>query len=294
MPSVKQLFVKSENRISVQQFVYEEIIYNSHLQSLNATGIVALSWLTIAGNIKLAIPVLVYFLFQAFYLYDRYSHKDSDRMTNPQRSSHIERYKEKFGYLIFFNASVAVLGLTLFATNTLLLVAIVVLIFGFAYPHQAKKLTQKIPLFKNFYVAGVQTLLVYFPIFQTNIPPNYPVFGVLLAYVFFEAFVAQLTLDIKDVASDKSAKLKTAPVVFGTDRTYMALKVASIVLGVVFGIIFWLYANYVLSAIAIISLPINLWALERAMKMKKRGYVYMSAKFIFLLLLASILVRFIV
>lgn len=278
----------------IKQFVYEEIIYNSHLQSLNGTSIVALSWLFVIESLRLTIPILIYFLFQAFYLYDRYTHKDTDRVTNPQRSNHIERYKDKFGYLILINASIAVFGLILFASNTLLIVAIVVLCFGFAYPHYAKNITKAVPLFKNFYVAGVQALLVYFPVLQTSIPPKYSSLALLLGFVFFEAFIAQLTLDIKDARSDSSLGLKTAPVLFGVARTNTIVQVLSVVVGLVFGYLYWVNGNHTLSVVAIGSLPINIWAIAQAMAMHKRGYIYMSAKFIFLLLLASMLARFIV
>lgn len=268
---------------------FKDLIYGSHIQSISAASIVYLSAIHLGQN--LLILIFVYFLLQAIYLYDRYLHLEFDSTTNKERSEHLGRYKDKMAYLVLGNGLVALIGF--FSLSTYFgFIAAVTLLLGFAYPHRVKLLTKRIPLLKNFYVASVLALLVYFPFFfiKDNPPMATHIFAI---FIFWESVYSQIFLDLKDVKADKSLRLQTLPVLIGSAKTLGLLSSVFVLLGLTFPIVFYMLGRTEFFIVSGLAVVLNFLFVSRY-KNTKPSYVYVSGKFMFLAVLTSIFRFFVV
>ncbi|MBI1863872.1 UbiA family prenyltransferase [Candidatus Woesebacteria bacterium] len=280
----------------ITNFLLTEIIYNGHLQALGAVGIVYVSTVIAFGKNPSFISLfIIYLVFQFIYFFDRFRDIRKDKLTNKERSAHIEKYLKKIpfimGIILFL-----VITLTLSVSNVYSLVSeITVMFLGAMYPIYFKGLTKKIPMFKNFYVGSVHALLVFFPIVFYNITPIKTLFlFILFLYVLSEAIIFQIALDMKDIEGDKKDKLLTLPVLIGFKsslNTINILNIASFIMFLAVQFIFKL--NPILYLLIFSNLVINFQISNLIRNKKKSGYILSASKF-FLWLCLSVVANIIV
>lgn len=215
----------------ILKFLATEILYNGHLQALGAVGIVYVS-LLIAFGMKpgFDLLIIIYCVFQFIYYFDRYRDLKKDQATNKVRSAHIGLYKQKVPIIMFLLFVVVFLGNYFFGNLISLVSLLAVMFLGVLYPVYFKGLTKKIFMFKNFYVASVHAILVFFPmVYYSLVTLKTSVLIVLFFFVLIEALLSQIALDTKDIESDKREKLLTFPVVLGRQKAINLIKVGGFI-----------------------------------------------------------------
>ena len=263
--------------------LWDEIIYNGHLQSIGAMAIVDLACLFFDIKIGATAFVLLYAAFYLLYLYNREKELEIDKITNKERSAHLEKIAGKVP-IIFFAVSLVVIGCLFIIKSLYTTVLILAIIFcGFLYTDVFKPATRYIPLFKNLYVATVFGLLVYYPFAVigdlsriTSATALY-----LSLIVFLKAFTMQILLDLKDIEGDKTVFLKTLGVIAGEKVSYITLYISLVVLSVFLPAIYYYYLNFnaYIFVFALAGLY-NIYYYELARRGNKKGYIFAGAEFI--------------
>lgn len=215
----------------ILKFIFDEILYNGHLQALGSLSIVIFSSLILKINITWDFLAILYLTFYLILLYDRFRHIEIDYATNKTRSKHIKKFNRHIPYIMLLILLVLFVLLFIYANIKFFIFMIFIVILGLSYPHYFKGITKKIFLFKNFYVSSFFTLLLLFPFFYYSLPIR-PVLSYILALVIF-AFLRdmrmQFVLDLKDIESDKKEGLLTLGVLYGKEKVLKILKISSFI-----------------------------------------------------------------
>ena len=269
----------------ILKIVWQEFIYGGHLQSLGAVSIVFVSGILLKINITWDCFFITYLIFYPLYLYNRFKEIEIDYLTNPQRTEYLKTYISQSSLVLPLIILILIGSLIYFSNFWTLIFALLLVFFGLLYSVIFKKLTKKIALFKNFYVAVFFTLLVFFPVIYYSYPlTSTLIFGLLIfmAFVCFKAFMMQILLDLKDVASDKKEKLLTLPVIFGEKKTFNVLKIISILTTIPILLIFSLYFNIFPKSILmlLLTIPFNFYCFKLAREQKYFGYILASGEFL--------------
>ncbi len=271
--------------MSLHKFLKNEFLFNGHLQSLSAAGLVSISSsLVLFRSTTFALFVATYFLFELIFIFDRYHDIEWDTLTNNERSRHLLLYKNKIPFIGIFLVIGFVSIYFYYSGVIMLTVSVFVAFFGILYPLFFKKLTKKIPLFKNIYVSAVYSFLTLFPsiYFHQTIMFSY-VSIYLICVVFIESMISQVTLDTKDLESDGQSKLKTLPVLIGNEKTIIIATVSSFLLTII-NILFCFLQ--LIPSFFMIILPtlflVNLTSINKIKLQKKSGYYLSASKFLLL------------
>ena len=278
-------------------FLITEFVLNGHMQSLGAVGIVCVSYYFFFSSsvFRLDLILISYLLFECVYIFDRFVDINHDFLTNFRRSSHIKKY---FNYvpIILFVMLLLLFSLLFIYANMISVFTVAVIVgFGFLYPIFFKKLTKRIPLFKNFYVSSVFALMVFLPaIYFENYAFDLIELVVFFACVFFEAFIGQIVLDMKDLESDKRRQILTLPVMVGMKKSLFIVNLLSLLNLLVFTFLF-LYLNFVLGIylLLVISFMVNYLSVVMVKKNQKSAYLAQAGKF-FVWFLGYLIVNMIV
>jgi len=266
----------------VLKFLTVEFLYNGHLQSLGLTSIVFISSFLILGRLaSFDILLTVYLLFEIVYLFDRYKYIDIDKITNPERTSHLQKYLDKIPVIMAGIFVLLALLLFNFSNVTSIFFAFTVLIFGLLYPLYFKRLTHKIPLFKNVYVSLVHSLMVFFPsVYYSIMLPNLYISLVLSGLVFWGSMMSQIVLDTKDIVADKLNKLLTFPILVDRKRITKILMILSILVGSFFMFIAIISRNHLLLYLAFENIFIDLVLIRLISDSKKLSLFLAGGRFI--------------
>jgi 4-hydroxybenzoate polyprenyltransferase len=260
---------------------WHEFLYGGHLQCL---GAVAILWTVSAifrAPFPLALPLAAYAVTYAVYIYNRLLELPADAATNPSRTAYITSHRRTLWRVFFFSTVFAavVIALTAYTTGAVLLAGIYV--FGILYTNIFKALTRAVPGFKTWYVALGFAVLVFLPFAYAGWEVPVAVVFPFAAWVFWNAVVMQILLDVKDTSSDAQAGLRTVPVLLGRERAFRIVAVLTVLAAappLVWG---WLHTSYPPEIIALAPAPlISLFALRLARHGAYRGYLIESGKFI--------------
>ena len=263
--------------------LWDEVVYNGHLQSIGAMAIVDLACLFFDIEISATAFVLLYAMFYLLYLYNREKELEIDKITNKERSAHLEKIAGKVP-MIFFVVSLIVIG-CLFIIKSLYTTILILAIIscGLLYTGVFKPATRYLPLFKNFYVATVFGLLVYYPFAVigdlSRIASATALYLSLI--IFLKAFAMQILLDLKDIEGDKTVFLKTLGVLVGKKVSCIVLYVSLVILSVFLPAIYYYYLNFN-AYIFVFALAgmYNIYYYELVRRGNKKGYVLAGAEFI--------------
>ena len=263
------------------KFLYAEFIFNGHLQSLGAVGIAYISSvLAFSFQPGVDLLILIYCIFQTIYYFDRFRDLEKDSSTNPQRTAHIKKYLGRIPAILGFLVIVLIFINLRFGNELSMILSLSILVLGILYPLVIKGITKYIFMFKNFYVGVVHALLVIFPCVYYHLAPNTNL-SILFGFVFAEAMISQIVLDIKDSESDKKAGLLTFPAVYGVAKSISAVQILTIS-----SFLFFLaLSNFIVDnnikyvAVLFAALIINLQLTADIKKKKLRGIVLAAGKF---------------
>jgi len=241
----------------------DEFVYGGHLLSVGASSII----LTIIEifNLKINWILLVigYLMSQIVYSFDHLQGAQKDIFSNPQRTNHIIKNikKQKIILIVYF----LLLFIFLFFISNIKIFIIVtcITVLGLFYSICLKKLTQKLPGFKNFFVALVWALSpvliidVFYHLGLVFIAP----FLLIFLFIFLRWLLNTTFFDIKDIATDQKENLKTLPVVWGEKKLLTFLQLLNffsflpLIVGIIWGVlpafclgllIFYFYSLYYL------------------------------------------------
>jgi len=197
--------------------IWDEFIYGGHLLSLGAVSIVYFE--AILLNIKITWDFLLisYLGSQSVYLYNRYKELGEDFLTNPERTKHIQKYYKKIPIIILL--CLLFFFVIFFYFNKIISLSISLFVFflSFSYTLFFKKITKKIPSFKNFFVSLTWSLLILILVTYYFYSLNLAVLLVSV-FVFLRWFINTSFFDVKDIENDKNLHLLTLPAIWGKNR----------------------------------------------------------------------------
>jgi len=273
--------------------IWNEFIYGGHLQPLGAASIVFVSGILLKIQITWDVLFVTYILFYPLFLYNRFKEIKMDCLTNSQRTQHIKKYIKFIPIILYLVIFILVISLIYFSNFRALIFGLLVLFFGFLYTIIFKKFTNKIPLFKDLYVAAVFALLpffllVYYSYFLVSI--NVLLLSLL---IFLESFLMPVFLDIKDIESDKREKLRTLPVMLGKEKTIVFLSIFNLI-GTITIMVFIFYLSTLPKSILILlfTVPFDFYCYILVKRQRRFGYILQGGKFIlwpFLIFLGKII-----
>jgi len=270
--------------------VWNEFIYGGHLQSLGAASVVFVSSILLKIQITWDVLFVAYLLFYTPYLYNRFKEINIDYLTNPERTQHFRKYI-RFIPVIFYSVFfILVVSLVYFSNLNALIFGLFLLIFGILYTITFKKLTQKIPLLKNFYVSIFFTSLIFLPIIYYSylLKTILILSGLVLGlFIFLKTFLSQIFFDIKDIESDRKEGLRTFPVVLGKEKTLIVLSIFNLIVTIIVPIVFSLFLNIFPKSILMLLfiIPFNFYCFNLARQQKYFSYLMAGGEFFFWLIL---------
>ena len=200
---------------------WKEFLYGGHIQCLGALSVVFLTSLLFKSSLTWDIFLVTYLTFYPIYIYNRTREASVDFVTNPQRTEHVKK-SMRILRILFWVCLLGAFGLFVrFSEPWGILFGAGIFLFGILYTEFFKKRTEHIPGLKNFYVALVFALLVFFPNLyygSTFSSLFLKGAGVLALFIFFKGVVWQIFLDVKDIESDTQQNLRTFPILLGREK----------------------------------------------------------------------------
>ena len=209
------------------KIAWNEFVYGGHLLSLGLVSVVYTISLILSIKVTLDFLLIVYLGTESVFLYNRYKELKIDFLSNPERTEHVKRHIKEIRFIVFLFPLILFIILIYNKNFPGLIFAAFLILLGFFYSKFLKKITQKIIGFKDFFVALIGGLLVFFLMIYYAEPIN-PAFFLFFIFVFLKCFVNTTFFDIKDIEIDKKMGLKTLAVVFGQDKLIRILGVITI------------------------------------------------------------------
>lgn len=211
----------------VKTFLKNEFIYGGHWLSLGvSTFTIALMFL-IGVNLKFELLLIVYFLSQSVYNYDHFKWIEIDAIDNSKRTNYLSKHYSLIPTVILFYIYIYFILLSLYGNFESLIFGGLLLLIGVIYTNKAKKLTMKIPGFKNYYTSISASLLVVFIALYCAHPLNLQIW-VLVLFVFLCFLVNTSFCDLKDLKADKKQRLLTLPLYFGEKKFLLILHMLNV------------------------------------------------------------------
>jgi 4-hydroxybenzoate polyprenyltransferase len=262
----------------INRFVYE-----GHLISLGATGIVSTFLILIDQKISIQLLIVIYLLAFLCLLYDRHESRKTDYLTNPDRTKCLEKYFKIIPLISILIVSITVLVLAFSGAFTSLLFILLLTLMMAFYTKCLKGLTDKIIGFKNIAFSLIVSLLLVFASIYYSYNFLAPTFAVLFVFCFLRMMANTIFLDIKDLKSDRKEDLKTIPSVFGRTKTMLILVLLNIASGfiLILGLLFNLIPSY--SAVLLLFILYSFYYFQKSKERKNFylvNYVLADAEFI--------------
>jgi 4-hydroxybenzoate polyprenyltransferase len=260
--------------------VWDEFLYGGHLQCL---GSVAILW-TAADLFRLpfpwGLPLSTYAVSYAVYIYNRLLEVKADEVTNPARTAYVVQHRRPLWRAFVVSSLLAAVVVLATASVSGAIFLGVVFACGLLYTNSLKALTRIIPGFKTLYVAVAFTALVFLPFLYIGRKIPFDALLPFAGWAFLNAVIMQVFLDVKDMASDQRAGLRTIPLLLGKKTTFRVLSLLTILAALaplVWGSRLHFPPGNILLAIAPL---LSLVAFRMAEKGAYQGYLLESGKFI--------------
>lgn len=275
--------------------IFDEFIYGGHLLSLGVASILWTTSILFEKEFNIFIGMAGYSVGQIIYLYNHYREIEFDARSNPERVKHQQRSKHSFYlilgiyFVLFFVVSYFLNHLYVFVLFSLTIVG------GILFTEYFKEVTCKILGFKNLYTAFYWALLVIISSIYYNLGLNLEVI-ILFLFVFIRWLVNTIYFDFKDVDSDRERKLKTLPVIFGTNKTLIILHFLNFLsfLDLIIGVLLdalpmYSLALFMLSLYTLIYLSTMLY---KNIDLKKISYILVDGEYVlwpFIIILSALI-----
>ncbi|MEN6574370.1 UbiA family prenyltransferase [Methanobacterium aggregans] len=201
-----------------------KIIHGGYLTALGAPSLILTTSKLTDTHATIPLLLISYLLPLIVYSYDYHHDVDKDDATNSERARYLK--KDRFYPFILVTYLVLLILLILLFSSIHLTVFIVLIVLGgIFYATLFKRITKKIPLFKNLYTVLTWSLSGTFFI------PLYYSMGInsslIISFIFItlKGMVNAVFFDLKDCSSDKEENLKTLPVLFGKENAVKFLHI---------------------------------------------------------------------
>lgn len=225
------------------KFLQREFVHGGYLTALGAPALVLTTTLISNKDINIPLLMISYLLPLIVYSYDYMGDLDKDAETNTLRSQQLMKKKKYYPLLLLFYVSLLVVLLLKFSNEKLMIFIILITLGGLLYATILKKLTKRIPIFKNIYTVLTWALGgTFFVPLHYSLAISAP-FIFIFIFINLKGMVNAVFFDLKDSLLDSKEGLKTLPVMMGKPMTIKLLHLLNfvaflpIILGVYIGII---------------------------------------------------------
>jgi len=144
------------------QFIYTEIAYNGHMQTLGSLFKSIFAAQLFAIKITWDFAVIIYLSLYLIYIYNRFKEIEIDQLTNITRTEHLRKFDKHIPLIIFLIILSLIILLFFFSTLKFSILLGIAVILGLLYTDYFKGLTKKIFMMKNFYVASTFAISIFF------------------------------------------------------------------------------------------------------------------------------------
>lgn len=210
----------NNNIVKLAGMLWKEIVFGGHLFATGSVSVIMACAMIFMIPISWDILFVSYLLFYAIYLYDYTAGASSDELTNEDRARYFQ-CKNKSKCIVSIASAILFLVLLTVTNTVITLISLSVLILGLLYGSHFKKLTKKIPAFKNIFVSFVWSFMALFLFVYYSLPITYGAL-MLALFVFIRMMNIQILFDVRDVEGDIADGLLTIPALFG-ERTYTSI-----------------------------------------------------------------------
>jgi 4-hydroxybenzoate polyprenyltransferase len=225
--AVGSIFGFKNDILVLMKMLWRELVFGGHLFAIGSVSVV------IACSIVFMIPVswdilfVTYLLFYAIYLYDYSQGASSDEATNSSRAKYL-LCKNKSKCTVIITSLVLFIIMMFFTSILITAIGMSILVLGLLYGSHFKKLTKKIPAFKNIFVSVVWAFMAVFAFVYYSLPITYG--AVMLAlFVFIRMMNIQILFDVRDMEGDRKDGLLTVPAILGDKKYPFILRLINIV-----------------------------------------------------------------
>ncbi len=265
--------------------IKEEIIHGGHILSLGGGASAATVAIILGEKISLSLFIIGYLILQIIYTYNHLRELKKDKSGNPERFNYVQKRKNILPFFIFIYFITLCTFSYLINIQTFVFV-FVLLMGGILFSLRFKKITKRIPLFKNIYTAAFwATGTVFLPLFYYSKTIS-NIFLVFFIFVFIRAIINTIYFDIKDINSDKKEGLKTVPVLIGKHKTLNLLQILNMIsfLPIIFGVYFKVLPCFVI--ILLIFYFYSYYYIKKSKKIDQKNirtlsYIMVDAEYLF-------------
>ncbi len=133
------------------KILHNEIIHGGYVTALGAPALVLTTTILTKSSFSLPLLVISYLLPLIIYSYDYQCDLDKDLETNSERASHLQKKKRYYPFILGFYILLLGTLLITFSNYKLIILIILITVGGMLYAKALKRLTKRIPIFKNIY-----------------------------------------------------------------------------------------------------------------------------------------------
>lgn len=211
--------------------LWKEIVFGGHLFATGSVSVVMACSIVFMLPVSWDILFVTYLLFYAIYLHDYTQGASSDKLTNSGRAKYLS-CKNRSKCTVIASSFVLLFLLILFTTPAITFIGMAILAFGLLYGSYFKKLTKKIPAFKNVFVSVVWAFMAVFAFVYYSLPVSHGAL-MLATFVFIRMMNIQILFDVRDMEGDRAEGLLTVPAIFGDKKYPFILRLTNL-LSIVF------------------------------------------------------------
>jgi len=207
----------------------DELVYGGYLTALVAPALILFTSLLTNTRVQIPLLVIAYLIPLIIYSYDYYRDLNKDMITNLGRTSHLQKKVHYYPIILLIYGTILGVLIWKYASNTLIILIGLMIFGGLLYSTILKKLSTKVPLFKNIYT-GINWALggaFFLPLYNSmNIDLS---FLIVFAFIMLRTTINSIFFDLKDYQVDMGEKLKTLPVMLGKDSSIKVLHLLNVI-----------------------------------------------------------------
>nr|WP_321498125.1 UbiA family prenyltransferase [uncultured Methanolobus sp.] len=221
--------------VVLMNMLWRELVFGGHLFALGSVSVVMACSIVFMIPVSWDILFVTYLLFYAIYLYDYTQGASSDEATNSSRAKYL-LCKNKSKCTVIITSLVLFTIMMVFTSIIITAIGMSILVLGLLYGSHFKKLTKKIPAFKNVFVSIVWAFMAIFAFIYYSVPITYG--AIMLAlFVFIRMMNIQILFDVRDMEGDRKDGLLTVPAIIGEKYPFILKLINYVSIGFVAGCI---------------------------------------------------------
>lgn len=254
-------------------FTGKEIVYGGHLLSLGGVSIAFVSALILGIETTLEFHFIVYLGFQAIYLFNRYQEFSDDRLTNPERTDHLQFIYRWIPVLVCLCLMIFFAVLICFEKKAAFYFQAFTISLGLLYSVFLKKMIGRVPGLKGVFVAACWSTAIIFLILYYEQPFTWAVLF-LIIFTFLRWFVNTTVCDVKDMEDDRRKGIITLPITIGLEKLIVCLKVITLVSALPLLVGVYLKLLPPLAGWLLFTVPYSFYYLHRINRNKNDSFTY--------------------